>query len=219
MEPVTAATYTIYSQASDIPDDLGIDKTGPCAICPDPINDGSRVIAHGGAVAGDRAHYDCEFYDHSVRALMGKPANPSCRSCDRVVDLSPLVAPPPAEELGQHLPFAIRHLEHRSQQFARYLGQACIGLPLLAAWVGSFAYTRLLPELNKCATVSELDKPACEVAVRNLTIAFGATALVIGYLVYPVISATVNQFSKRQAVNTLVQGLKRQQEALHPHRA
>lgn len=219
MEPVTAANYTIYSQASAIPDDLGIDKTGPCAICPDPIDDGSRVIAHDGAVAGDRAHYDCEFYDHSVRALMGKPANPSCRSCDRVVDLSPLVAPPTTDELGQHLPFAIRHLEHRSQQFLGHLGQACIPLPVLAAWVGSFVYTRLLPELNKCATVSELDKLSCEVAVRNLTIAYGAAVLVIGCLIYPVISPTVNLFFKRQAVNTLVQDLRRQQEELHPHHA
>lgn len=55
--------YTVYPNAGAIPAERGIDTQRGCYICWDPINDGSPVVVHGEAGAGDCIHHECRLND------------------------------------------------------------------------------------------------------------------------------------------------------------
>lgn len=198
--------YTHYLQASFMPDTLN--KTGPCRICEEPINDGSPVTAHDEAVRYDRAHYDCEFYDHLIQTQLGKPVESPCRSCQDSVNRASLFAANQIAQLAQHRPVAIRHLEHRSFMLSNKIISSPMAKALL---IGMFFYTLHAATTEAFNMWHVMDASDKSQYYKNYLGAIGvvcATSMYIGYCVGKWTRSIAADRRTCQALNILLEDLR-----------
>lgn len=88
IEVSSSSDYTLYRNAREIPDG-SVDKTGPCGICREDIDDGRPVAVHPGAQSDDRAHHECLV--QNVIAQRGRPASAPCFQCRQPVNSGSLL--------------------------------------------------------------------------------------------------------------------------------